>query len=149
MQATLHALADLFIKSTPTIAFFILLTLYLKRVYFRPIAQILEERKNATEGVREIARRAFEAADQKTSEFEHALQIARAELHQEHEALRQKWAQEQAEAVARARAEADHRIEEAKRQIEQEIQRAQAELDTRVEQLSEHIVRSLLRRRAA
>jgi F-type H+-transporting ATPase subunit b len=149
MEATLHALADLFIKSTPTILFFILLAFYLKWVYFRPIARILEERKNATEGVREIARRAFEAADRKTSEFEHALQIARAELHQEHEALRRKWAQEQAEAIARARAEADQQIEEAKRAIEKEIERAQAELDTRVEQLGEQIVYSLLRRRAA
>jgi F0F1-type ATP synthase membrane subunit b/b' len=149
MQATLHALADLFIKSTPTILFFILLTLYLKRVYFRPIAQILEERKKATEGVREIARRAFEAADRKTSEFEHALQIARAELHQEHEALRRIWAQEQAEAIARARGDADQQIEEAKRQIEKEIESAQAELDARVDQLSEQIVYSLLRRRAA
>jgi F-type H+-transporting ATPase subunit b len=149
MEATLHALGDLLIKSTPTILFFIALTLYLKRVFFRPMAHILEERRKATEGVREIARLAFEAADKKTSEFEHALQIARAELHQEHEALRQKWAQEQAEAIARARAEADRQIEEAKRQIEKEIERAQAELDTRVEQLGEQIVSSLLRRRAA
>ncbi|HTU43780.1 MAG TPA: hypothetical protein VMF91_01870 [Bryobacteraceae bacterium] len=149
MDATLHALVGLLIKSIPTILFFVLLTLYLKRVYFRPIAKILDERKKATEGVREIARRAFEAADKKTSEFEHALQIARAELHQEHEALRQKWAQEQAEAIAQARAEADQHIEEARRQIAQEAERAQAELDTRVDQLSEQILNSLLRRRAA
>jgi|SRR5579875_201321 len=149
MEATLHALVGLLLKSIPTILFFILLTLYLKRVYFRPIAKVLEERRKATEGVREIARRAFEAADKKTSEFEHALQIARAELHQEHEALRQKWAAEQAAAIAQMRAESDHRIEEAKRQIAQEVERAQADLDARVDQLSEQIVASLLRRRAA
>ncbi|HEX3684631.1 MAG TPA: ATP synthase F0 subunit B [Bryobacteraceae bacterium] len=149
MQTTLHALVGLLIKSTPTIFFFILLTLYLKRVYFKPLAKVLEERKKATEGVREIARHASEAADKKTSEFEHALQIARAELHQEHEALRQRWAQEQAEAIARTRAEADHQIEDAKRQIRQELERAQAEAETHVGELSEQIVNSLLRRRAA
>lgn len=149
MDATLHALAGLLIKSIPTIIFFILLTFYLKRVYFRPIARILEERKQATEGVRDIARRAFEAADKKTSEFEHALQIARAELNQEFEALRQKWAQEQADAIARARAEAGRQIEEAKREIEREGAVAEAELSARIESLGEKIVDSLLRRRAA
>lgn len=149
MEETLHALVGLLIKSVPTILFFVLLTFYLRSVFFRPIARILDERKKATEGVRDIARRAFEAADQKTSEFEHALRIARAELHQEHEALRQKWAQEQTQAIDAARAEADKLIEDARRQIAQEAARAQAELDTRVDQLSEQILNSLLRRRAA
>lgn len=149
MDATIHALVDLLIKSIPTILFFILLTFYLKYVYFRPIARILEERKQATVGVRDIARRAFEAADQKTSEFEHALQIARAELHQEFEALRQKWAEEQANAISQARAEASRHIEDAKQQIAQEVERAQSELDLRVDELSRQIVNSLLRRRAA
>jgi F-type H+-transporting ATPase subunit b len=149
MDATLHALAGLLIRSIPTILFFILLTLYLKYVYFKPIARILEERRQATIGVRDIARRAFEAADKKTSEFEHALQIARAELHQEYEALRQKWAQEQAETIAQARAEASSQIEEAKRQIAHEVERAQSVLDLRVEDLSREVVNSLLRRRAA
>jgi F-type H+-transporting ATPase subunit b len=149
MDATLHALVGLLIKSIPTIIFFILLTFYLKYVYFKPIERILEQRKQATEGVRDIARRASEAADKKTSEFEHALRIARAELHQEYEALRQKWAQEEADAIARARAEAARQIEDAKRQIAQEVERAQSELDLRVEDLSRQVVNSLLRRRAA
>ena len=149
MDETLHALAGLLIKSIPTIVFFVLLTFYLKAVYFRPIARILEQRKEATEGVRDIARRAFEAADKKTSEFGHALRIARAELHREFEALRQKWAQEQAEAIARARAEAGRQIEDAKGQIAEEVQRAQSQLDVRVDELSRQVVHSLLRRRAA
>ncbi|MBV9762409.1 MAG: ATP synthase F0 subunit B [Acidobacteriaceae bacterium] len=149
MEATLHALVVLLIQSVPTILFFILLTLYLRATFFRPIARILAERKQATEGVREIARRAFEAADKKTSEFEHALRIARAELHHEHETLRQKWTQEQTETIDRARAEAAGQIEEAKRQIALEAERAQADLDARIGQLGEQIVNSLLRRRAA
>lgn len=149
MDATLHALVGLLIKSGPTIIFFVLLVFYLQRVLFKPLARILEQRRNATEGVREIARRAFEAADKKTTEFEHALQIARNELHQEFEVLRQKWIQEQAEVIAKARAEADEQIEDAKRQIAAEAARAQAELDSRVAQFSDQIVNSLFRRRAA
>ena len=91
MKTTLEALGDLLIKGIPTILFFIILTAYLKRVFFKPLARILDERKKATEGVRELAQRAFEAAEKKSSEFERALQMARAEIHEEHESLRRTW----------------------------------------------------------
>ncbi len=149
MDSTLKAIGDLLVQAVPTIVFFIILTIYLKYIFFKPLARILDERKRATEGVRELARRAFEAADRKNSEFEHALQIARSELHQEHEALRRQWSDEQAQVVAQARAEADQKIQTAKQQIAREIEKAEAELDARVGDLSEQIVQSLTARRAA
>jgi F-type H+-transporting ATPase subunit b len=149
MDATLHALGDLLIKAIPTAAFFIFLCFYLQKVFFQPVARILEERRKQTEGVRELARRAMEAADRKTSEFEHALYMARADIHHEHEKLRQQWIQEQAERIAQARAEADRQIEEARRQISAELERAETEAASSVNALSEQIVNSLLRRRAA
>lgn len=149
MIGTLQSLGELLLKAVPTILFFILLTAYLKRVFFKPLAKVLDERKKATEGVRELAQRAFEAAEKKTSEFEHALQLARAEIYQEHEALRRKWLAEQVETVAHARAEADRKIEEARLQIAAEAESAQAELNASVDALSEQIVSSVLRRRAA
>jgi F-type H+-transporting ATPase subunit b len=149
MDATLHALGDLLIKAIPTAIFFIFLTVYLQKVFFKPMARILEERRKQTEGVRELAQRALEAADRKTSEFEHALQLARAEMHAEHEKLRRQWIQEQTERIAQARAEADRQIEEARQQISAEVQKAEAEIANSVNALSEQIVTSLLRRRAA
>ncbi|MDQ2840428.1 MAG: ATP synthase F0 subunit B [Acidobacteriota bacterium] len=149
MEATLKALADLLLEAVPTIVFFLFLAWYLKRLYFRPVAAILEERRKATEGVRELARRAFEEADKKQSEFEHALQLARGDIYKEHEKLRRQWSDEQAQAIADSRAQVDKQIEGAKRQIAQEAERAQGELDSQVEGLSEGIVHSLLARRAA
>ncbi|MBV9183707.1 MAG: ATP synthase F0 subunit B [Acidobacteria bacterium] len=149
MEATLNALGDLLVKAIPTVIFFIILTVYLKAVLFRPLAKIFEERRKATEGVRELAQRAFEAADKKSSELEHALQIARAELHREREAMRRRWTEQQEQEIAKARAEAERQIEEAKRQIAEEVQKAQSQLDANVEDLSTHIVSSVLRRRAA
>ena len=149
MESTLNALGDLLVKAIPTIICFALLTIYLKHVFFRPLARILDERKQATEGVRKLAEQAFAAADKKTSEFERALQMAHAEIEQEHEALRRAWSDEQVEAIAKAREEADRAIQEAKQSISEEVQRAQAELDSSVGPMSERIVDSLLRRRAA
>ena len=149
MEATLKDLGNLLVEAIPTIVFFILLTVYLKHVFFKPMAKILEERRKATEGVRELARRAFDAADKKSAEFEHALQIARSELHQEHESLRRQWSDEQAQIIAKARAEADQKIQLAKQQIALEVERAEAALDPKVDALSEQIVHTLTERRAA
>jgi F0F1-type ATP synthase membrane subunit b/b' len=149
MEATLQQLAALLLKAVPTIIFFALLTVYLKHVFFRPLAKILDERKKATEGVRELAQQAFAAADQKASEFQHALQLARAEIEQEHEALRRRWTDEQVETIQKARAEADQRILEAKQQIADEVRQAEAELNATVEALSDRIMSAVLRRRAA
>ena len=149
MDATLHALGDLLIKAIPTVLFFLFLTFYLKQVFFKPLAGILDERRKATEGVRELSQRAFEAADRKSSEFETALASARAQISQENDALRKEWEQEELETVARARAEAERKIEEAKHQVAVEVDTAQNQLDTEVELLSDQIIRSLSRRRAA
>lgn len=149
MDATLHALGDLLIKAIPTALFFIFLAVYLQQVFFKPMARILEERRRQTEGVRELARQAMEAADKKTSEFEHALQLARVEIHAEHEKLRQQWIQEQARRIAEARAEADRQIQEARAEIFAEVQKAEVEMAANVEALGEQIVSTLLKRRAA
>ena len=149
MDATFHALGDLLIKAIPTALAFIFLAFYLNSVFFKPMAHILEERRKQTEGMRELARQAFEAADRKTSEFEHALQMARAELHQEHEKRRRQWTEEETERIAAARAEADRRIEEAKHRIAGEVRQAEADLAATVETLSKQIEGALLRRRAA
>jgi F0F1-type ATP synthase membrane subunit b/b' len=149
MDQTLHDLANLLIESIPTIVFFVFLTFFLKQVFFKPIAKVFEERRKATEGVRELAQKAFADADRKTSEFENALQAARAQIHQEHEALRRQWAEEQAQQIAQARVEADAKIQQAKHDIAEEVEQARLELNQQVESLSEQIVQSVTRRRAA
>ena len=149
MEATLQALVDLLIRAVPTVLFFIFLSFFLNAILFKPLARILEERRRATEGVRELAQQAYEAADRKASEFEYALAIARGELHQEQEALRRRWTDEQAAAIAAVRREVDAQIAEAKQSIAQEVENARAELESNIELLSERIVANVTERRAA
>jgi F0F1-type ATP synthase membrane subunit b/b' len=149
MDATLNALADLLLEAIPTVVLFLFLAYYLKKVFFLPVAKILEERRKATDGVRELSQRAFEAADKRSSEFETALQLARADMAQGNEARRRQWDQEEAEAIAAAHAQAQSRIEAAKHQIRADVEQAETELQAQVEPLSEQIISSLLRRRAA
>jgi F-type H+-transporting ATPase subunit b len=149
MDDTLHALGNLLIRSVPTVLFFIFLTFYLKAVLFRPLAKILDQRRQATEGVRELAQRAFEAAGKRSAEWEHALQLARSDLYGQHEAKRREWSDEQARTLAEARAQAERQTAEARRQIALEVEKTQSELNDKVENLGQQIVNSLLKRRAA
>jgi F-type H+-transporting ATPase subunit b len=149
MDATLHQLGNLLIEAIPTFLFFVLLTLFLRQFYFKPIARVLEERRKATEGARDLARQAFDAADRRTSEFERALQLARNELHQENEAKRREWEADQAKQLAEARANAEATIQQARRDIAAEVEQAASQLDAQVEALSRQIISSLTGRRAA
>jgi F-type H+-transporting ATPase subunit b len=149
MDSTLHELGSLLVQAIPTILFFILLTVFLNATLFKPLARVLEERRKATEGARELAQKAFEAADRKAGEFGKALQLARAQMQQEHEALRRQWIEVQAAELATARAEAELAIEHARHEIEEEIRHAQTQLDAQVRSLSDRITDSLLRKRAA
>ncbi len=149
MNSTLQGLLNLLIESVPTIVFFIVLTYYLKHVFFRPMRAVLDERRKATEGVRHLAEQANEAADQQASEFDRSLQQARNEIYKNNDELRKQWSGEQMAALEQARQEAAQKLTAARQLIEEELQQAESELSTTVEPLSEQIVESLLRRRAA
>jgi F-type H+-transporting ATPase subunit b len=149
MSSTLQALVDLLIRSVPTIIFFIVLTYYLKYMFFRPLQKVLDERRKATEGVRGLASEANEAADRQLSEFEQALKRARNEIYKYNDDLRRQWNEEQLVLLDQARAEAAEKLKAAKQLINEELEQAEAELSASIEPLSEEIVQTLLRRRAA
>lgn len=149
MDSTAQQLTGLLIKAIPTVFFFIALMVYLQIVFFKPLLEVMRERRRQTEGVRKLAEEAFAAADQKTAEFERALQAARAEIYKDQEAMRQRWLAEQAETLAGARADADAKIREARAEISQEVDRAKEELASSAASLSEQIVQQLVGRRAA
>jgi F0F1-type ATP synthase membrane subunit b/b' len=149
MDATLQALAALAVKAIPTVIFFIFLTHFLKRVYFIPVGKILEERRQQTEGMRDLAQRAHAAADKKSSEFETAIQMVRAQILQENEGRRRQWAEEQSEIVEEARRDAAEKVAAARLEIASELESAKTDVASTVEQLSAQIENSLLKRRAA
>lgn len=149
MDATLQALAALAIKAIPTVIFFIFLTHFLKRVYFLPVAKILEERRKQTEGMKELAQKAHEAADKKSSEFETAIQMVRSQILQENEAKRRKWAEEQAQLVAQARSTSEEKVAAEKLVVARELDAAKSAIGPTVNQLSGQIVDALMKRRAA
>jgi F-type H+-transporting ATPase subunit b len=149
MDPTLKQLGDLLLRAVPTMFFLVFLTLYLKYVFFRPLERILDKRNEETEGARRLAEQAFAAADRKVSDFEKALQAARMDLHREQEAQRKRWLADQTQAISAARAHAEMRIEETRRELAEETDRATAELAVHARALAKQIIENMLSRRAA
>jgi F-type H+-transporting ATPase subunit b len=149
MDPTLKLILESLLKAVPTIFFLIVLTGYLKFVFFKPMGRILKQRRDETEGVRRLAEQASVAAERKLSEFERALLAAKMEISRSQEAHRHELYADQAKALAAARSHADERIGEARRDLALETERITVHLAEEASSLAEEMLANVLERRAA
>src|SRR5579871_295844 len=149
MGQTLHALGGLLLQAIPTICLLLIVHFYLKFVFFRPMKEVLEKRRAATEGARESAEAMLKKAAEKADALDAALRKAREEIYQENEATRRKWIDEQTERLEEARKESRARIHQAKIELEAQAAAAKKSLEATAESLAEDITKSLLARRAS
>jgi F-type H+-transporting ATPase subunit b len=149
MESTLNALAQILLQAIPTFILVLLLHLYLRAVFFQPLARILAERSEATEGARKKAAESLERAAAKASAYEDSLRAARNEVYREQEEVRHKWQNERAAQVAAARAMADAAVKQAKAQLAAEAKEAKASLEANSRMLADQITRAILQRRTA
>jgi F-type H+-transporting ATPase subunit b len=149
MESTLHALGGLLLKALPTFFLVVLLHFYLKLVFFKPMAQVLKERYNATEGARKAAEQSLKRASEKAAEYEAALRQARAAVYAEQESLHRKLQDERAAAAKEAKAKADATVAETKKALAGQVESLKKELEAESEALAEQIAQSVLRRRVA
>jgi len=144
MDALLRSLGGLALKAIPTFLLVIALHLYLKRVFFGPMARVIEERYQATEGARKVAAESLARAAAKADEYEASLRAARGEIYREEEETRQKRRQEQAQAIAEARRSAEVAAIEARQQLAAELVSAKESLALQTGALADQIVDSVL-----
>lgn len=132
-------------QALPTFFLLVLLHFYLKYMLFQPIHKVLEERRAATEGVREAATHARLAAEKKAAEYEEALRQARGEVYKEQELLRTGLRKEQQDALAEMRAHTEALIEQARVRIDTERAAAQASLEAESDAIAESIAKAALK----
>jgi F-type H+-transporting ATPase subunit b len=149
MGQTLQALGGILLQAIPTICLLLIVHFYLKFVFFRPMREVLDKRREATEGARESAAAMLQKAAEKADALEAALRKARDEIYQENEATRRKWIDEQTARLEEARKESRERIHQAKLELEAQTAVAKKSLEATAETLAEEITRSLLARRAS
>jgi F-type H+-transporting ATPase subunit b len=149
MGQTLQALGGILLQAIPTIVLLLIVHLYLKFMFFRPVQEVLEKRREATEGARESAAAMLKSAAEKAASLETALRNARAEIYQENDEMRRRWIGEQSSRLEEARRQSRDMIHRASRQLETETTDAKKTLAAAADSLAEDITRSLLERKAS
>jgi F-type H+-transporting ATPase subunit b len=149
MDVILHQLGELLLKAIPTFLLVVLLSFYLKSVFFKPLEKVLRQRYDATEGARKLAEESMKRAAAKLEEYEAALRAARGELYQAQEKAHKQLQDQAAAQIAEARKQAEHTVEEAKLQLAREAEAAKASLTRDSDALAEQIADTIVRRSAA
>ena len=151
MTQTLHDLGGIVLNGLPTFFLIIILAIFVKFLYLKPLEKVLAERFRLTEGARKAAEESLKNADTKIAEYQDALNRARAEIYQEQAGFLQSLHAEQSELARTARLESDARVAEIKLSIAREADVARESLDLQSEALAAEIADAILgvSRRAA
>ena len=144
MDETLRQIGELLLGSIPTIIFFLLLFGLYVGIVHKPLAKVLAERRERTQGAIEKAKADIATAEARTAEYEKRLRDARLALFKAQEARRARAAQARAEAVAEARKRAQVQVEQARAAIEADKKVAIGTLDQEVGRLASEIIRTVL-----
>src|SRR5260370_40847996 len=149
MEETLRQLGGILLKAVPTFILVVLLHLYLKFIFFRPLQRVLQERYDATEGARKLADESLARASQKAADYEAALRAARAETYKELEQLRRKLQDDRSVSVREARSRADAATAQAKAALASEVESLKKNLAAESASLADRIASKILSGRAA
>jgi F-type H+-transporting ATPase subunit b len=149
MDAILQQLGQLLLQAVPTFLLVILLNVYLKQMFFKPLEKVLRQRYEATEGARKAAEDSLARASAKTAEYEAALRAARSEMYQAQDTMRKEMQEKEAAQTVEARHAAEAQVKAAKAELAADVQAAKASLARESEALANQIAESILRRSAA
>ena len=149
MAETEHALGQILLQALPTFFLVIVLYLYLDRMFFRPFAKVLAQRRAMTEGAREAAKVSLDRAAENAQKYEMALRAERAEVYKQQEEERRKWREEQAAQIREARKSADQIVAAAKADLRKQAEEAKQSLAASSQSLADDIVRMVLDGRPA
>lgn len=123
---------------------FVVAFIGLRLILWGPLNQYLDDRENATEGVRDAAQDFVAQSEKRTAEIEQRLAAAHAAIVETTQAARVRALKKEAEILAAAREDAENRLTEAHQRIADERLAAKAELETTARTLSTDIVSTLL-----
>jgi F-type H+-transporting ATPase subunit b len=125
---------------------FLLILWILNRILYRPIRNILLQRKEKMDGLELSIRTYNEDAQEKDEAFLAGIKEARAKGLSEKEALLQAAAEEEKMIITKVNEKAQAELADIRQQISQEAQTAKAALQTKVEEFADDICQKILGR---
>jgi F-type H+-transporting ATPase subunit b len=149
MESTLHDLGQLLLKAIPTLFLLLVVHFYLKRMFFRPMADVLAKRRAATDGLRESAEAMRAKAGEQTKAIEEQLRQAREAIYQEQEEAQRGWLGDQGSQLEAARQQGRELIQKSKHDLDDEAAVAKNQLSETAGTLADQIANALLERTSA
>ncbi|MCK4645715.1 MAG: ATP synthase F0 subunit B [Candidatus Aminicenantes bacterium] len=120
------------------------LVFFLSRLFFNPLRKIMQERNDKIQGGSEARRKSTETYEQTVNEIEERLKSARALSQQAMEKIEREAAAERERLLAEISEESRHKVEEAKKQLEDQIIGLKRKLESDASDLAERMERRLL-----
>ena len=145
MNEILQQLLGYLLGAIPTIILLLVVFAAYRALVHRPLARVLAERRQRTEGAMERAQADIAAAGAKAADYEQKLREARATLFKAQEERRKKAQEARAAALAEARAHAQQQVAEARAAMERDKTSAQGGLEVESARLADEIIRAILR----
>jgi F-type H+-transporting ATPase subunit b len=145
MEETLRQLGEIALGSIPTIIVFLIVYAAYRFIVHKPMAKVLSDRYERTEGAVQKAKADISAAEAKTSEYEQRLREARMAIFKAQEARRQAALNARAEVVKVAREKASAQVAEARKNIAAQTEAAKAQLRPESERLAAEVIRTILK----
>ena len=144
MQDIVQQLGDLLLGAIPTALLFIVLVFAYQFLVQGPLTAVLARRSALTEGAIEDARQAVASAEAKAQEYAESLRQARAEAYKRREQRVKQWNADRDTALETARQAASQKVREAKGELEAEVAAARTVLESAVADLAGRAVRAVL-----
>jgi F-type H+-transporting ATPase subunit b len=144
LDLILHQLADLFLRSIPTVVLFLLLLVAYRVLVHAPLVKVLAERQERTTGAVARAEAAIRAADARSQEYEAKLRAARAEIFHAREQRVQAMQRERDRVLEEARHASHETVRAARERLDAEAADARAVLDSKADSLAAEILRVIL-----
>ncbi len=125
---------------------FLLILWILNRILYRPIRNILRQRKEKMDGLELSIQTYTDDAEEKDNAFAAGIKEARAKGLNEKEALLQAAAEEEKEIIAKVNEKAQAELADIRQKIAREAQTAKAALQTKVAEFADDICQKILGR---
>lgn len=147
MDKLLHDLGGIVLNALPTSFIVLILAIFVKLIYLKPLEAVLAERHRLTEGARAAAEQGMHTADSKIAEYDAALDKARNEIYAKQAELLKTLHEEQSARLHTAKSTSDNTLIAVRESLAAEATAARDQLHAQSEQLAAQIAESVLSRR--
>lgn len=144
MDKLLNDLGGIVLNGLPTAVIILILAVFVRHLYLKPLEAVLAERHRLSEGARQAAEQSLHAADSKIAAYQTALEEARGKVYAEQAEFLSKLHAEQTARAQAAKAASDTALAQARQSLAAEADAARVGLAAESEQLASQIANSIL-----